>query len=54
MRFAPIFEIGSELDFVLSGAKRLRLRYPGIQVAPLHYRVEDNLLYMIKENESEP
>jgi len=54
MHFAPIFEIGSEIDFVLSEAKRLRLRYPGIQVAPMHYRVEDNLLYMIKENESEP
>jgi len=53
MHFAPMFEIGSEIDFVLSEAKRLRLRYPGIQVAPMHYRVEDNLLYTIKENESE-
>ena len=48
--FAPIFEIGNEVDFVLSEAKRLRLRYPKIQVAPLIYRVEDNLLYFINEN----
>ncbi len=49
MHFAPMFEIGSEIDFVLSEAKRLRLRYPKIQVAPLLYRVEDNFLYLIKE-----
>lgn len=53
MHFAPMFEIGNEIDFVLSEAKRLRLRYPGIQVAPMHYRVENNLLYMVKENEIE-
>jgi carbonic anhydrase len=50
MHFAPMFEIGNEVDFVLSEAKRLRLRYPKIQVAPLMYRVEDNLLYLLKEN----
>ena len=50
LHFAPMFEIGSEIDFVLSEAKRLRLRYPKIQVAPLLYRVEDNLLYLIKES----
>jgi carbonic anhydrase len=51
MHFAPMYEIGNEIDFVLSEAGRLRLRYPGTLVAPLHYRVEDNLLYMVKENE---
>ena len=51
--FAPMFEIGNEIDFVLSEAKRLRLRYPGIQVAPMLYRVEDNLLYIIGENDLE-
>lgn len=50
MHFAPMFEVGNEVDFVLSEAKRLRLRYPKIQVAPLLYRVEDNLLYLIREN----
>jgi len=47
--FAPMFEIGNEIDFVLSEAKRLRLRYPRIQVAPLLYRIEDNLLCLIRE-----
>jgi len=51
MHFAPIFEINNEIDFVLSEAKRLRLCYPNIQVAPILYRVEDNLLYMIHEND---
>lgn len=47
--YAPMFEIGNEIDFVRSEAKRLRLRYPKIQIAPLLYRVEDNLLYQIEE-----
>lgn len=50
MHFAPMFEIGNEIDFVMSEAKRLRLRYPRIQVAPLLYRVEDNRLYLIDES----
>jgi len=49
-QFAPMFEIGNEIDFVLSEAPRLRLRYPKIQVAPLMYKVEDNLLYQVQEN----
>lgn len=47
--FAPMFEIGSETDFILSEAKRLRLRYPNIQIAPMFYKVEDNKLYFIEE-----
>lgn len=47
--FAPMFEIGNEVDFVLSETKRLRLRYPKIIVAPLLYRIEDNRLYWIRE-----
>jgi len=50
MNFAPMFEIGNEIDFVLSEAQRLRLRYPKIQVAPLLYKVEDNLLYQVRES----
>ena len=46
--FAPIFEIGNEIDFVLSETKRLKSRYPKIEIVPLLYRIEDNLLYMIK------
>ncbi len=47
--FAPLFEIGNEIDFVLSEAKRLRQRYPKVQVAPLLYRIEDNRLYGLIE-----
>ncbi|MFL6276131.1 MAG: carbonic anhydrase [Blastocatellia bacterium] len=50
MHFAPMFEIGNEVDFVLSEAKRLRLRYPKILIAPLLYRIEDNLLYQLRED----
>ena len=49
MHFAPMFEIGNEVDFVVSEAKRLRLRYPKITVAPLIYKVDDNRLYLINE-----
>lgn len=47
--FAPMFEIGNEVDFVISEAKRLRLRYPKILIAPMLYRLEDNLLYLLEE-----
>jgi len=49
MHFAPMFEIGSEIDFILSETKRLRTRYPKIQIAPLYYLVEENKLYLIRE-----
>ncbi|MGQ1911479.1 carbonic anhydrase [Marinifilum sp. RC60d5] len=47
--FAPMFEIGNAIDFVVSEAKRLRVKYPKIIVAPLFYNVDDNKLYMIEE-----
>ncbi|HEX2621593.1 MAG TPA: carbonic anhydrase [Phototrophicaceae bacterium] len=47
--FAPLFEIGNEIDFILSEAKRLRHRYPRALVAPMFYRVEDNRLYLLHE-----
>jgi len=47
--FAPMFEINNETDFVLSEVQRLRLRYPAILVAPMLYRMEDNRLYLIRE-----
>jgi carbonic anhydrase len=49
MHFAPMFEIGNEIDFLLSEVKRLRLSYPKICIAPLFYQIEDNLLYLIRE-----
>ena len=48
--YAPMFEIGNEIDFILSETKRLRLRYPKIIIAPLFYLVENNKLYLIKES----
>jgi carbonic anhydrase len=50
MNFAPMFEIENEIEFLLSESKRLRSKYPKILVVPLLYKVEDNLLYLIKEN----
>lgn len=47
--YAPLFEIGNEIDFALSEAMRLRARYPKVLVAPLMYDVEDNLLYCMRE-----
>ncbi|MCW8850123.1 MAG: carbonic anhydrase [Melioribacteraceae bacterium] len=48
-QYAPMFEIGNAMEFILSEVERLRLRYPKIPVAPLFYRVEDNKLYFIEE-----
>lgn len=50
-QFAPMFEIGNEIDFILSEVQRLRGRYPEIMIAPLLYKVEDNLLYFISEDQ---
>ncbi|MFP5247605.1 MAG: carbonic anhydrase [Thermoanaerobaculia bacterium] len=47
--YAPLFEIGNEIDFVLSEAQRLRARYPKVLVAPLLYNVDDNKLYCLRE-----
>lgn len=48
--FAPMFEIGDEVDFVLGEARRLRLRYPRVRVAPLIYRIRDNHLCVVRED----
>ena len=47
--YEPIHEIGNEIDFVSSEAKRIRLRYPKITVVPMLYKVEDNKLYLVRE-----
>ncbi|MCL2336816.1 MAG: carbonic anhydrase [Firmicutes bacterium] len=49
IRYAPVFEIGQEIDFTVSEAERLRLIYPKIPVAPLFYGIADKLLYLINE-----
>lgn len=50
MSFAPIFEIENEIEFLLGEAKRLQERYPRILVAPVFYKVEDHLLYLLKSD----
>src|SRR5205823_452964 len=45
----PKFGIRDEVEFVLQEAARLRSIYPRIQVAPLLYRVDDDLLYQLSE-----
>mgnify|MGYP001157466752 FL=1 len=47
--FASMFEIGNDIDFVISEAARLRGRYPKILVAPLYFNVENNELFLLKE-----
>ncbi|MFA5011532.1 MAG: carbonic anhydrase [Ignavibacteria bacterium] len=49
-RFAPMYEIGNEIDFILSETVRLRSKYPKVNIAPLLYLVEDHNLYFIKED----
>ncbi|AEF95302.1 carbonic anhydrase [Desulfotomaculum nigrificans CO-1-SRB] len=48
--FAPMFEIGNEIDFLLAETNRIRQRYPKVLVAPLFYQVEDNRLYLVQED----
>lgn len=49
MSFAPMFEIGNEIDFVISETIRLRLRYPMITIVPMLYQIDDNRIYLIQE-----
>lgn len=46
----PIYEIDDAVDFVVGEANRIRGSYPGILVAPLMYRVEDDRLMQIVDN----
>jgi carbonic anhydrase len=48
-RFAPRFEIGNEVDFLLREVIRLRLLYPKVTIVPLFYRIENNQLMLINE-----
>ncbi|KZL89913.1 carbonic anhydrase [Clostridium magnum] len=48
MRFAPIFEIENEIEFLLCETKRLREKYPKVMIAPLFYKIEDNFLYLLE------
>jgi carbonic anhydrase len=45
---APKFGIRDEVEFVIQESDRLRGIYPLVHVAPLLYRVDDDLLYQIQ------
>jgi carbonic anhydrase len=45
----PVYEIKNEIEFVLKETRRLRLKYPGVTVAPMMYRVKNDLIYIIEE-----
>jgi len=51
---APKFGIRNEVEFVLREADRLRTIYPRIDVVPLLYRVEDDLLYQLRSEDAIP
>ncbi len=40
-------EIGNEVDFIIQETKRLQVLYPKLEIAPMLYNVDDNLLYFI-------
>ena len=48
-KYSMMFELGDEISFISSEAKRLRARYPNVVVAPMFYRIQDSRLYLIKE-----
>jgi carbonic anhydrase len=47
--FASLFEIENEIEFVVEESVRLNARYPKLNVVPLYYKLEDNLLYVIEK-----
>lgn len=49
INLVPMFEIGNEIDFVLSEVRRLRGEYPKITIVPMLYRIEDHHLCLIRE-----
>ncbi len=49
--FAPRFEIGDEIEFIRGQADHFRQRYPKLTVAPMLYKLDDGLLYLIDESE---
>ena len=51
VKLAPESEIGNEIDFVLMETERLRKLYPTVCIVPLLYKVENNRLYPVNENQ---
>ena len=51
---APLFEVRDAAQFVVSEARRLRMRYPRVTVAPLFFRIGERLLDQIAEDAVDP
>lgn len=51
MNYAPMYEIENEVEFVVDEVQRMRGRYPTLTIAPLLYKVEDDRLYLIDEED---
>ena len=49
-KFLPSHEIGSEIDFVVSEARRLRAMYPKVSIAPFVYQVENDRICAVRES----
>ena len=47
--YAPLFEIGDEIDFVVSEARRLNFKYPKVRILPMFYSISDGKLYLIRK-----
>lgn len=48
-RYADIYQIGDSIKFILAETARLQSLYPKILIAPLLYKVENDLLEQIVE-----
>jgi len=48
--YAHEFEIKDEIDFILNETKRLRNIFLKINIAPLLYNIDDQLLYQVNES----
>jgi carbonic anhydrase len=47
---APRFEITDEAEFAIAEARRIRGLYPQVLVAPMIFRVETGMLYLVRED----
>jgi len=48
-KYAPLFDITNETEFVFNESKRFKEKYPGIEVSPFLYKMDDGKLYPIME-----
>lgn len=49
MNYATMYEVDNEIEFVVTEAKRINEKYPGIEVVAFYYNLEDNYIYLIED-----